>query len=494
VLAAEAELVRRRRLAAHVGGPEAVRRQHERGLLTALERVDLLLDPGSHVEFGPLVHADDLATAEQTFGDGELAGFGTIDGRWVAYFASDARVKGASGTPATFRHAEAFRAITERAALPLFHLQQGGGARMNDAMSSTFLAFPGTGLGSRRAFGRRGVLLTAALGNYFAPWSVPQADFSVMTRAGNISLTAPPLVEVGTGQRVTAEELGGSAVQARISGQIDAVVEDDAAAIAMLRRVFSYLPSRAGELPPAAATDDPVDRRIEEWADLVPERLAASYDIRLLIREIVDDGSFIEWSPEYAPNMVTGLARFGGQPAVVMANQPMHLAGVVDVKATIKATRILKMAADLSMPLVSLIDTPGVLPTKEQEHDRLMTHLFDFGVLRLKVDAPKVVVIVRKAIGFAMQAMSAGDPEALTVAWPGAQIAFTGPEAAARVVYRREIEDAADPRAKALELATEFTGGAEPWAAARLGYLDDIIDPADTRRVITSALLVWRRT
>lgn len=488
------ELRRRRALADSIGGSEAVERQHGRGLLTAQERIDLLLDPGSHVHFGRLVHSDDFADYERTFGDGELCGFGTVGGRAVAYTASDPRVKGASGTPATFRHSEFFRSIIEKSALPLVYLMQGGGARMTDAMSSRFLSFPGTGLGARRAVPRRGAWLVAVMGAYYAPWNVAQSDFAVMTQASNISLTSPPLVEVGLGQRVTAAELGGAAVQARISGQIDSVVADDVAAIDAIRRVFGYLPSHAGATPPVGDTSDPVDRPTPELAGIVPPNLAAAYDVRRVIEVVADRGSFIEWSPSFAPNMVTGLARIGGNTVAVMANQPQALAGTINGASLTKATRILTLAEDFSLPLINLLDVPGVLPSKEEEHARLMTRLYDFAVQRVRADIPKVSVVLRKGIGFALQAMSAGDPEGFTFAWPDSQIAFTGIEAAVRVTYRRELEASTDLRASISELGAGFEGQAAPWPAARMAYLDDVIEPAQTRSKIARALQIGSRT
>jgi acetyl-CoA carboxylase carboxyltransferase component len=483
-----AELARRRDLAAHVGGEDAIHRQQKRGLLTAPERVHRLLDSGTDIPFGPLVHADTTENVEATYGDGELAGFGRIEGRWVAYFASDARVKGASATPATFRHSDAFRRLAERAAVPMIHLMQGGGARMTDAMSSRFIAFPGTGLGARRTFPRRGVMLTAVLGNYFAPWTVAQADFSVMTETSNLSLTAPALVSIGTGQNVTAEELGGALVHAKTSGQIDAVVPDDTAAIAMIRRIFGYLPTHAGAPAPRVVSCEPGPEASLTLPTVVPTRSSEAYDIRGVIERIVDVDSFIEWSPRFAPNMVTGLARFAGRTVVLMANQPSALAGVVDINAVLKARKIVRLAADMDLPLVSIVDTPGVLPTVEQERGRLMSQLFDFASERLRIRAAKVTVVVRKGIGFALQVMSAGDPEGFTFAWPGAHIAFTSPEAAAMITYRREIDEALDRRAAARSLAERFIGGGEPWDAARLGYLDDVIDPSLTRRYVVQAI------
>jgi acetyl-CoA carboxylase carboxyltransferase component len=488
-----AELHRRRNCADELGGVAAVERAHARGHLTAPERLELLLDPGSRVPFGTLFHGADLSRADETFGDGELDGFGTIDGRWVAYFASDPRVKGGSGGPAGLLHAESFRNIVEKAALPLIYLMEGAGARIDEAMSSLFVAFPGTGMGVRKIFPRRGVFLAAVLGSYYAPWNVPQADFSVMTESSNFSLTAPVFVSVSTGQRVTVEELGGAQVQARITGQIDAVVPDEVAALAMVRVAFGYLPSRAGIDPPIVDCGDPPDRLCPELYDIVPMALKQAYDVRRVITTIVDRDSFLEFSPEFARNLVTGLARMNGRTVLLMANQPKFLAGVIDSAAMIKAKKIFNLCSELDLPLLSLVDTPGVLPTREQEHLGVMTALYENGVRRLRPTAPKVIVILRKSVGFAMQAMSAGDPEGITFAWPNSQICFTGVEACVAVVHRREIEESDDPSALITELSERYTGISAPWIGAHVGYLDDVIDPAETRMRVIRAFEVTRR-
>lgn len=476
-----------------MGGQAAIDRAHSRGSLTAPERLDLLLDPGSQVPFGRLFHSSDLSQADVTYGEGELDGFGTIGGRWVAYFASDPRVKGASGGPADFRHAETFRNVVEKAALPLIYLMQGGGARIDEAMSSKFVAFPATGMGARKVFPRRGLFLTAVLGSYYAPWNVAQADFSVMTESSNLSLTAPPLVFVGTGQNVTADELGGAQVQARISGQIDAVVPDEVAALDMIRTIFEYLPSRAGAASPIVDRGDPPERSCPDLYDIVPPALNQAYDIRRVIRSIVDHDSFIEFAAQFARNMVTGLARMNGRTVLIMANQPMFLAGVIDAAAVVKLKKVLGLSHDFDIPLVSLVDTPGVLPTKEQEHQAVMTSLYEHGMRRLRSRAPKVTVVLRKGVGFAIGAMSGGDPEGMTFAWPDSQICFTGVEACVRVVHRREIEESGDPSALLSELSARYTGSSSPWAAARVGYLDDVIDPSETRVRVIRALEVSRR-
>ena len=490
-----AELRRRRTLASNVGGEAAVARARQRGFLTAPERLDLLLDTHTQVPFGSLVHGDDLSRAEETFGDGEQCGFGKVEGRWVAYAATDPRVKGGSGGPASLRHADAFRNVVEKAALPLIDVMQGGGARIDEAMSSSFIAFPGTGMGSRKVFRRRGVYLTAVLGAYYAPWTVAQSDFSVMTSSSNISLTSPPLVLVGTGQDVTPTELGGADIQARVTGQIDAVVPDEASALAMIRQVFAYLPSRAGEPAPRLDVGDPPDRSCPELIEIVPARSTQAYDVRRVITTLVDRGTFVEFSPEFARNLVTGLARMDGQTVGIMANQPQALAGVIDVGAVIKARKILDLSGELGLPFLSLVDVPGVLPTKEQEHRRLMTMLYEHGSHRIRPRVPKVVVVLRKGVGFAIQAMSGGDPEAITFVWPNSQICFTGVEACVRVVHRQEIERSEDPPTLMRQLAERYEGMAAPWSAARIACIDDVIHPAETRAKVCRALAVtrWQR-
>jgi acetyl-CoA carboxylase carboxyltransferase component len=263
----------------------------------------------------------------------------------------------------------------------------------------------------------------------------------------------------------------------------------------MLRRVFGYLPARAGAMAPAGPDDDPVDRVCPELYTIVPERMNRAYDVKRVIETLVDRDSFVEYAPNFARNMVTGLGRLGGQTIVIMANQPSVAAGVIDVDAVFKARRALSLCGDFGLPLLSLVDTPGVLPTKEQEHKRLMTALYDSGVTRLAATGPKVVVVLRKGVGFALQVMSAGDPEAITFVWPNSQICFTGVEACVRVVHRAELEASPDPDALREQLAARYRDLSAPWTAAHLGYLDDVIDPAETRAKVARAMEVtrWRR-
>ena len=487
-----AELERLRRIASELGGRERVDRQHERGFLTARERLDLLLDPGSEIEFGRLVHSGIPGEEERTLGDGRLVGFGSIDGRPVAYGASDATIKGASGGAGASRRGAAFERIVAASALPVFGLYQGGGARITDVLSSKFTGFFGAGLGRRLAFPRRGAHFVAVLGNYYAPWNVADADLAIMTRFSNASISSPPVVEEATGKKTTPFELGGPEVHARLTGQIDAVVDDDAAACAYLRRAFGYLPANPWEDPPVVRCGDPPDRLEPRLRSIVPDDPAWAFDVKRVIELVVDAGSFLEWKPEFGRNLVCGLARLDGHSIAVIANQPRHLAGSMDVAASIKIRRMLEACVAFRLPLVSFIDVPGVLPTPEQEHQRLLAHIYGLAVDRLRAHVPKISVFLRKAYGYALWGMSGADPEWYSFAWPSAQIAFMGPEPGVRVAWRRQWEAAPDPDAFLAQHAAELREAARPWAAGERAYIDDIIDPAATRPILARALRIAR--
>ncbi len=488
-----AELQRRRQLAAGAGRRERVARQHARGGLTGQERIDRLLDPGSFLPMGRLVHAEDLAEAERTLGgDGAIHGFGCVDGRPVAVFASDPTVKGATGSTTVYRVSHAHARIAARAGVPLFDLHQSGGARITDLMTSKFAGTGGSGMGARHAFRRRYFQFCGILGDYWPPWNMVQSEFTVMSRSAHAALTSPALLEAATGQQVTAAELGGADVQAGVTGQVDAVADDELAAIALLRRAFGYFPSRPGEAAPRRPGDDPAGRVSPELREILPQNPRRAIDIRGIVEIICDRGSFLELCSSYARNLVCGLARLDGETVAIMASQPRVLAGTLDTRALVKARRLLELVDTLQIPLVSLVDTPGVLTTLQEEHARLITEVYRTSVERLRPLVPKVAVVIRKGIGFAYLAMSAGDSEGITLAWPSAQIAFTGPEPAARIVHQREIAAAADPGAALQQRAAEMRSLSQPEAGARLGYIDAIIDPAQTRPLVIRAISALR--
>jgi acetyl-CoA carboxylase carboxyltransferase component len=486
------ELARRRALALGGGRLDRIERHRSRGRLTGHDRVELVVDPGSFIPIGRMIHGEDLEEADRTIGgDGEIHGLATVDGRPVLVVANDPTVKGGTGSAANGRIGG--RNIRLRCGLALFDLHQSGGARITELMSSKFAGAGGATMGSRHVFGPDLLHLTAVLGDYYPPWNIVQAEFTSMVRTAHAALTSAPLLEVATGQREDPDDLAGAHVQANHNGQIDLLADDERAAIEHLRRAFTYLPSRAGDPHPRVLVGDPPDRRDQDLDEVLPPNPNRAFDIRKVVTRVLDRDSFFEWSPEFARNIVTGLGRLDGWPVVVAANQPMVLAGTIDVPAMIKFRRVLDVANNYSLPVVTFLDTPGVLTTKEQEHNRLISNVYQTSMARLRPRVPKVAVVVRKGIGFAYMMMSGGDPEGMTFCWPSARIAFTGPDPAARIVNAAEIAAAADPAARQRELADEMRALSAPRLAAELGYIDAIIDPPDTRKVLIRSIRMLSR-
>lgn len=477
---AEALAERDTRLRSVLDPPAAdVERVHQRGRLTARERIEMLADPGSEWGFA------------QTLGrNGMVRGFATIDGRPIAFKAQDVTLRGAASTASARRIGISHNTLIERAALPVFSLFQGAGGVIDlDSLSSSFAGFPGGMLaGAHMAVPRRGGYFTAVLGRAFAPWSVIYSDFAVMTADSTMAIVNPAILEQATGQRTSLEDIAGSAVQARITGQIDHVAEDEEAAIGALRRVFGYLPGSVFEPSPVVRIGDPVDRNCEELRTLVPSYPNRPYDVRKIIEACVDRGSFFELQAEFAKNMVIGLARLGGRTVAIMANQPKHLAGTISTGALTKAYALLRLADCYSLPLVSFCDNPGLFATKDEEHRRILTLATRFAGARARSTIPKITVVIGKGIGFGYFCMSASDTEGYTVAWPNAQIAYIGPEGAVRVAHRKEFEGAEDPRALSDTLAEPYRRYMNPWRGARVGGIDDIIDPAATRATLVRAV------
>jgi acetyl-CoA carboxylase carboxyltransferase component len=486
---ARRELDRRRRLAAGSDRLDRIRRQRQRGLLTGLERVNLLCDPGTFVPMGRMVHSEEPGQADRTLGgDGALHGFGSVDGRLVAVHATDPTVKGATAGPATLRVGRQHERLAELGGLAYFDLQQGGGARITDFMSSRFAGSGGGGFGVLHARPRRFAFLSAILGDYFPPWNLVQADFSVMTSIARGALTSPLLMQMATGERVSADEIGGVDVHRRITGYVDAAVHDEHEAIATLRRAFGYLPSTPFDVAPRIGIGDPADRSCPDLAEILPTNERQTYDVRDIIGRVVDRGSFLELAPDFAPNLVAGFGRLDGHSVLILATQPKTLAGSLDVKALIKARKYLGLSDTFSLPVVSFLDTPGALPTKEQEFGRIVNEVYQSAASRLRKKVPKVSVVMRKGVGFAYFALGGSDMEGLTFAWPSSRIAFTGAEPAARIVYRQDIDAAPDPMERMNEHAEAMREQAAPWHGARLAYLDAVIEPAETRAAVIRGL------
>lgn len=461
----------------------AVEKIHGRGLLTASERIGLLLDPGSEWAYG--------------YGAGPAPlrlGFGTIHGRPVAYKAHDATVRNGAYDLRALANMQSIAHVVDKAGLSIFYLFQGSGGEIDmHSMSSGFAAVGGHQVASRHAVPRRGGVYTAILGNTFAPWAASVADYSVITPRATATFVSPFIIQTATGKRPDLYEMGGADVHTQVTGQICRRVEDEAEAMEALRTCFSYLPSNAFEAAPRVLNGDPPERRDPELASVVPAYPNKPYDVRRVIERVVDRDSFFEWQAEFAKNMVTGFARMDGYTVCVIANQPKVLSGAVSFAALKKARRMVKTARTFSLPLVYFCDNPGVMATMEEELKGLLTEVTVYCAELMQTEVPTVCVTIGKGIGQGYFIMGSSDPEAITLAWPNTQIAYLGPEGGAAVVHRKKLADAENRRQLLDELAEPFREYMNPWRASRIAALDDIIDPADTRPRVIQALAALRR-
>ncbi len=480
---------------AAVGGGEArTQQQHAKGKLTARERVDLLLDDGSFTELDAFVVArptELIPDDERVMGDGVVTGFGHVDGRLVYVFSQDFTVFGGSLAEAHAAKICKVMDLAVRNGAPVIGLNDSGGARIQEGVVS---------LGGYADIFLRNVLasgvvpqLSAILGPCAggAVYSPAITDFIAMVRdTSYMFVTGPNVVKTVTHEDVTLDELGGADVHARRSGVAHFECDDEISCLQLLRRLVGYLPSNNLDPAPVVPTDDPSDRQDGELDALVPDAPSKPYDMKEAIRRICDDGEMLEVHEGWARNIICAFARLDGRSVGVVAQQPMVLAGVLDIDASVKAARFVRFCDAFNIPLVTFVDVPGFLPGTAQEHGGIIRNGAKLLYAYAEATVPKLTVITRKAYGGAYDVMSSkhirGD---YNVAWPSAEIAVMGPEGAVNIVYREEIESAKDPEARRSELVASYVEQfANPYVAAAHGYLDDVIEPHETRPRLIAAL------
>ncbi len=476
------------------GGPERIQRQHEQGKLTARERLEVLLDPGSFVELDPFVthRATEFGLdGEHPLGDGVVTGWGEIDGRRVFVFAQDFTVMGGSLGEAHGRKICKVLDLALENGAPVIGLNDSGGARIQegvDALAAYGEIFYRNTLASG-VIPQISVIMGPCAGG--AVYSPALTDFVVMVEGtARMFITGPDVIRAVTHEEVTPEELGGARVQHTRSGVAHFVARDDRAALALVRRLLSYLPSNNAEDPPFIPPTDPPDRADEALDTLVPEDPAEPYDMYEVIRRVVDDGEFLEVQAGFAPHLIVGFARLGGRVVGIVAQQPAVLAGVLDIDASDKGARFIRFCDAFNIPLVSFVDTPGFLPGVAQEHGGIIRHGAKMIYAYAEATVPKLSVITRKAYGGAYIVMSSkslrGD---LCLAWPTAEIAVMGPEGAVNVLFRRELAAAGNPDAQRRELVQTYRERfANPYVAASRGYIDGVIRPSQTRPMLIRGL------
>jgi acetyl-CoA carboxylase carboxyltransferase component len=488
----------RRERALGMGGPDLIARQRSFNKLTVRERLERLLDPDTFVEFGMLAdHMDPGMGDRYLAADGCVTGVGDIDGRRVAIAAYDFTVMAGSMGAVGEDKVSRIRELALRQRIPMVWLLDSAGARISSQSGSTFA---GMGALFREQVAMSGVvpMVAAMLGHCAAGTAyIPAlADFVPMVKGtSSMALGGRHLVKAAVGEDVTEEEMGGSAVHTKISGVADLEVADDDECLAVVRRYLSFFPSNNTERPPVRPTDDPVDRRVEELYAIVPTAPRRAYDVRKVITAIVDDGDVLWMKPDWAKNVVTGLAHVGGQAVGIVANQPMVLGGALDVNAADKAARFVWLCDAFNIPLVFLHDVPGFVVGSAVEKQGIIRHGAKMLFAVSEATVPKISVVMRKSYGAGYFVMNGLAYEAdYIVTWPTAEIAVMGPDGAVAIIHRRTLEAVPEEEraAKRLELAEEIRRNIDPYVAAGHAKVDDVIDPADTRVAIARGLRVSR--
>ncbi len=488
------ELDAKRARAALGGGQKRIDSQHAKGKLSARERIELLLDEGTFEEWDMFKEhrCVDFGMAEEHVpGDGVVIGYGTINGRMVFVFSQDFTVFGGALSEA---HAERICKVMDKAiqvGAPIIGINDSGGARIQEGVAA---------LGGYAEVFQRNVMASGVIPQISlimgpcaggAVYSPAMTDFIFMVKdTSYMFVTGPEVVKTVTHEEVTAEELGGAVTHTTRSGVADRAFENDVEALQLLRRFFNYMPLNNKVHPPARPTDDPADRLDYSLDTLVPDNTNKPYDIKELILKMVDDADFFEIQPDHAKNIIVGFARMDGDAVGIVANQPMVLAGCLDIKSSIKAARFVRFCDAFNIPVITLVDVPGFMPGTAQEYGGIIKHGAKLLYAYAECTVPKVTVITRKAYGGAYDVMSSkhlrGD---VNFAWPSAEIAVMGPKGAVEIIFREEKNDPAKVAAREAEYKAKF---ANPFVAGARGFIDDVIMPHETRKRICRSLAMLK--
>jgi acetyl-CoA carboxylase carboxyltransferase component len=488
-----AELQRRRELARNQD-PAAAERQRERGKLTARERIDALLDPGSFVELDAFaVHRTTAFGMEQRkpLGDGVITGHGTIDGRPVCIFSQDFTIFGGSLGEVFAEKICKVMDLALRMGVPCIGINDSGGARIQEGVVS---------LGGYAEIFYRNVLSSGVIPQLSiiagpcaggAVYSPAMTDFILMVKGtSQMFITGPDVIKTVTGEEVGFEELGGAMTHNTRSGVAHFAAEDEAESFEQLRSLLSFLPLNNVDDPPYQAPSDDPERMDAALQSLIPDSPRKAYDMVTVIEAVVDDGLFFEVQPFWARNILTGFARLDGYPVGVVANQPTHMAGTLDIDSSAKAARFVRFCDAFNIPLITFVDVPGFMPGTQQEYGGIIRHGAKLLYAYCEATVPKLTVITRKAYGGAYDVMASKHIRAdFNFAWPTAEIAVMGVDAAVRIIFRRELAQADDQAARQAELVEDYQSRfANPYVAAERGYIDSVIEPQETRPTLIKAL------
>jgi propionyl-CoA carboxylase beta chain len=476
------------------GGPARIEKQHQQGKLTARERIALLLDPGTFVELDKFrVHrSTDFGMEKQRVpGDGVVTGYGHVDGRQVFVFAQDFTVFGGSLSETYAEKICKVMDLAMKVGAPVVGLNDSGGARIQEGVAS-LAGYADIFLRNTLASGvvpQISAILGPCAGG--AVYSPAITDFIIMAKDTSFMfVTGPDVIKTVTHEDVTKDALGGAMAHAQSSGVAHFATDDEPAAIGTIRELLSYLPQNNAADAPRVMTDDDPNRVEPKLDTIVPANPNKPYDIRDVITAAVDGGQFLEVHQAYAENIVVGFARLDGRSVGVVANQPLVLAGCLDINASVKAARFVRFCDCFNIPLITLVDVPGFLPGVLQEHGGIIRHGAKLLYAYAEATVPKITVITRKAYGGAYDVMASKHVRAdINYAFPGSEIAVMGPEGAVNIIFREEIAKATDPERRRAELVAEYRAKfANPFKAAELGYIDEVIRPAELRPKLVRAL------
>lgn len=489
-----ADLRERKEKIRAAGGEQAVERQHSRGKLTARERIEYLLDDGSFQEVGPFVthRATDFGMSEQIFeGDSVVTGFGTVNGRSTFIFSQDFTILGGSLSQVAAEKITKIMDMAGKTGAPVIGIMDSGGARIQEGVDSLF--------GYGNIFLRNvlfsgvvpqiSVVMGPAAGG--AVYSPALTDFVIMERGiGQMFVTGPGVIKAVTGEEITMEELGGADTHMVRSGVAHFAGEGEEGTLNIVQQLLEYIPQNNSEQPPLAVTNDSPDRTDETLRDIIPDDPSVPYDMKDVIRRIVDDAVFMEVQESFAPNVLVGFSRMDGKSVGLVAQQPAYMAGSLDVDAADKAARFIRFCDCYNIPIVSLVDVPGFLPGSQQEYAGIIRHGAKMIYAYSEATVPKISVITRKAYGGAFIVMSSVMLRSdINYIWPQGEVAVMGADGAVNILYGPELRDAENPEERRAELVDELTNVFNnPYRAANRGYVDDVIDPAETRGKIIRAL------
>ena len=478
---------------------EAAKKQHARGKLTARERIECLLDPGSFVELDALMqHRSNYFGMDERrpYGDGVITGYGTLDGRTVAIFSQDFTIFGGSLGEAFAEKMIKIMDLAMKIGCPIIGINDSAGARIQEGVEG----LAGYGEVFYRNVQVSGVIpqisIIAGPCAGGAVYSPAMTDFICMVKGlSQMFITGPDVIKAVTGEEVTHEQLGGAATHEGVSGLAHFALDDEAQLFEHVRVLMSFLPSNNLEDPPYLQPVDDPERADPELDSLVPEQSSKPYDMHEVISRIVDDGVFLEVQPDWARNIIIGLSRLDGHVVGIVANQPRVLAGTLDIDASCKAARFVRFCDAFNIPLVTFVDVPGFLPGTAQEYGGIIRHGSKLLYAYCEATVPKVTVITRKAYGGAYVVMCSKSLRSdFNVAWPTAEVAVMGSDAAVNLIFRREITEADDPEQQREELAARYAEEfANPYQVASRGYVDDVISPGRTRPWLIKTLQAARR-